>query len=160
MYYLTYMPNRISQYRSFPSKVYFHDHESLISENQLYRYCNDQFRTRYEIQIKVIKLSRPFNRNNGESTTLKGRCLGSDMLSNFHHKVIGCTLHRISAYQILLHYVLKIADRRLATSFITYRHRKNHIVLQRVLKVRSSPISSHRYRNHLITFLFMLVSYL
>ena len=37
--------------------------------------------------------------------------------------------------------IAPIANRRLATSFIAYRHRKNHIVLHRVPKFCQSPIS-------------------
>ena len=58
------------------------------------------------------------------------------MLSNFHHKIIGSTLHHILAYWELLYRAHNIADRdrRLATSFITYRHRKKYIVLYQMLK--------------------------
>jgi hypothetical protein len=66
------------------------------------------------------------------------------MLSNFHHKIIGSTLHHISAYWELLHRAHNIADRdrRLATSFIAYRHRSNHIVLHRVLKIADRRFTS------------------
>ena len=59
------------------------------------------------------------------------------MLSNFQHKIIGSTLHHISTYWELLNRAHNIADRdrRLATSFIAYRHRNNHIVLHRVFKI-------------------------
>ncbi len=42
------------------------------------------------------------------------------MLSNFHHKIIGSTLHRRSRYWELLYHALNIADRdrRLVMSFI------------------------------------------
>ena len=70
------------------------------------------------------------------------------MLLKYHHKSIESTNHRISAW---LHHVLKIADcadrdRRLATSFIAYRHRNNHIVLYWVPKVSRLPISYDIHR--------------
>ena len=66
------------------------------------------------------------------------------MLSNFQHKIIGSTLHHISAYWELLNRAHNIAnrDRWLATSFIAYRHRSNHIVLHRVLKIADRRFTS------------------
>ena len=131
---------RISEVCSW---IYFHYHESPISDKQLYRYCDDHIiLDPIWNSNQVYKISRPTNRNKSRSIILKGHCLRSDMLLNFHHKIIGSTLHRISAYRELLHHVLKIADRdrRLVTSFIAYRHCKNQIVLHRVPK--SSPIAN------------------
>ncbi len=110
-------------YRSFPSEVYFHENESPISDNRLYRYCDKHIiPDPIWNSNQIHKISRPFNRNNGKNITLKGPMSRIRMLSNFHHKIIGSTLYHRSPYW-KLRLPIAIADWLCHSSHRWYRNR-------------------------------------